>query len=67
MTTTALQLLAFTVLATVVYCAFDWARRGRKDPNQADRTALQTWETEGGNLTEEGRDSDPVPSDAQPT
>ena len=67
MTTTGLQLLAFTVMATVVYCAAHWSRRGRKDPNPTERTALQTWEEEGGNVAEEGRRVDAAPSDAQPT
>ena len=67
MTTTGLQLLAFTVMATVVYCVVHWSRRGRRDQSQAERSALLTWEAEGGNVAEEGRRVDPAPSDAQPT
>jgi len=67
MTMTGLQLLAFTVTATVVLCAVHWSRRGRRDQNQAERSALQTWEDEGGNVAEERRRVDAAPSDAQPT
>lgn len=67
MTTTSLQMLAFTVMATVVYCVVHWSRRGRRDQNQAERSALQTWEDEGGNVVDEGRRVDAAPSDTQPT
>lgn len=67
MTTTGLQLLAFTVMATVVYCAVHWLRRERRDRKQVERSALQTWESEGGNVAREGQGAKPPPSDAQPT
>lgn len=67
MTMTGLQLLAFTVTATVVYCAVHWSRRESGDQYRAERSALQTWEDEGGNVAEERRRVDAAPSDTQPT
>jgi hypothetical protein len=68
MTTTGLQVIAFTTIVSVVYGVYHWWQgRGRKRSTTDERTAMQTWEGEGGNIASETRPADAGGATVHPT
>jgi uncharacterized protein HemX len=67
MTTTGLQVIAFTAIVSVAYGVYQWWQSRKNKSTREERTAMQTWEGEGGNIVDETRPSQPGGPTVHPT
>lgn len=67
MTTTGLQVIAFTAILSVGYAVYQWWQGRKSKSTREQRTAMQTWEGEGGNIVDETRPSDTGGATVRPT
>jgi hypothetical protein len=68
MTTTGLQVIAFTTIVSVVYGVYHWwQNRNRRRSAREERTAMQTWDGEGGNMADGTRPADADGATVHPT